>query len=199
MYDGLPNMSDEEISNQVSTDIWNDIEIVLKPDTPDGLVFYIGPDVNPHYGMSNINDLSKALLSVYSLSGQDSPDFLAIYLSRGRITFEFNAGDGVTTVTSKHQLHMDKWQVVKVSRTGLLAEIQVDNRPRVSIIGQGAFTQVDLQMPPKNSPCKYHPFGLELFRFPFRKGTSTLAACQTLTTQVLISTWINPSADVSKR
>ena len=33
MYDGLPTLSDEEISNQVSSDIWNDIEIVLKPDT----------------------------------------------------------------------------------------------------------------------------------------------------------------------
>ena len=43
---------------------------------------------------------------------------------------------------SHHPLKLNHWHTVKVSRTGLLAEIQVDRQRRVSHIGAGAFTQV---------------------------------------------------------
>ena len=39
-------------------------------------------------------------------------------------------------------MKLNRWHTVKVSRTGLLAEIQVDRQRRVSHIGAGAFTQV---------------------------------------------------------
>ena len=43
---------------------------------------------------------------------------------------------------SHHPLKLNEWHTVKISRTGLLAEIQVDRQRRVSHIGAGAFTQV---------------------------------------------------------
>ena len=43
---------------------------------------------------------------------------------------------------SHHPLKLNHWHTVKVSRTGLLAEILVDRQRRVSHIGAGAFTQV---------------------------------------------------------
>ena len=43
---------------------------------------------------------------------------------------------------SHHPLSLNDWHKIKVSRTGLLAEIEVDQQKRVSHIGAGAFTQV---------------------------------------------------------
>ena len=43
---------------------------------------------------------------------------------------------------SHHPLSLNEWHKIKVSRTGLLAEIEVDQQKRVSHIGAGAFTQV---------------------------------------------------------
>ena len=96
--------------------IWNEIEVVLKPAALDGLYFYIG----------------------------DETDFLALYLRQGFAVFEFNAGDGATAVQSRSPLKLGKWHTVRVSRTGLLAEIKVDRQRRITKIGQGAFTQVSL-------------------------------------------------------
>ena len=39
-------------------------------------------------------------------------------------------------------MSLNDWHKIKVSRTGLLAEIEVDQQKRVSHIGAGAFTQV---------------------------------------------------------
>ena len=44
--------------------------------------------------------------------------------------------------SSHHPLSLNDWHKIKVSRTGLLAEIEVDQQKRVSHIGAGAFTQV---------------------------------------------------------
>ena len=73
-------------------------------------------------------------------------DFLAVYLDNSmHVVFAFDAGDGLSAVTSRHPLKVDRWQSVKIYRTGLLAEIQVDDGYRVSTIGKGAFTQVILR------------------------------------------------------
>ena len=86
-------------------------------------MFYIGPD---DYTAADGNN-----------------DFLAVYLDNSKhVVFAFDAGDGMSAVTSRHPLNLDRWQSVKIYRTGLLAEIQVDDGYRVSKIGKGAFTQV---------------------------------------------------------
>ena len=90
------------------------------------LLFYIGPD---DYTAADGNN-----------------DFLAVYLDNSKhVVFAFDAGDGMSAVTSRHPLNLDRWQSVKIYRTGLLAEIQVDDGYRVSKIGKGAFTQVILR------------------------------------------------------
>ena len=89
-------------------------------------MFYIGPD---DYTAADGNN-----------------DFLAVYLDNSKhVVFAFDAGDGMSAVTSRHPLNLDRWQSVKIYRTGLLAEIQVDDGYRVSKIGKGAFTQVILR------------------------------------------------------
>ena len=89
-------------------------------------MFYIGPD---DYTAADGNN-----------------DFLAVYLDNSNhVVFAFDAGDGMSAVTSRHPLNLDRWQSVKIYRTGLLAEIQVDDGYRVSKIGKGAFTQVILR------------------------------------------------------
>ena len=89
-------------------------------------MFYIGPD-----------DYTAA---------DGNSDFLAVYLDNSKhVVFAFDAGDGMSAVTSRHPLNLDRWQSLKIYRTGLLAEIQVDDGYRVSKIGKGAFTQVKLR------------------------------------------------------
>jgi hypothetical protein len=39
-------------------------------------------------------------------------------------------------------LKLDRWHVVRISRTGLLAEVQVNDKKRVAQLANGAFTQV---------------------------------------------------------
>jgi hypothetical protein len=54
--------------------LWNEFELVLKPEAEDGLILYNG----------NNND--------------GVGDFLALFLSRGFVEFAFDNGDGVTLV-----------------------------------------------------------------------------------------------------
>ena len=57
-----------------SSPLWNDLDMVLKPEDEDGLIMYNG----------NNND--------------GSGDFLALFLSRGFVEFAFDNGDSVTLV-----------------------------------------------------------------------------------------------------
>ena len=65
-----------------------------------------------------------------------NPCFLVVFL------FINEENHSLIFFRSHHPLKVDEWHTVKVSRTGLLAEIQVDKQRRVSHIGAGAFTQV---------------------------------------------------------
>ena len=74
---------------------------------------------------------------------------------------------------SHHPLKLNEWHTVKVSRTGLLAEIQVDRQRRVSHIGAGAFTQV--------STSEYNVYigGVPTFDFvsPYIPVTKSFQGC----------------------
>lgn len=107
---------------QGQSPLWNEFELVLRPTSQDGLILYHGDNI-----LSNFNT-----------------DFLAIFLSRGFVEFAFDAGDGVTLVRSSTPLKLGRWHVVKISRTSLLAEIQVDDKRPVAQIATGAFTQVTI-------------------------------------------------------
>ena len=82
---------------------------------------------------------------------------MAVFLSQGYIEFAFDAGDGVTVVKSPNPLAINRWHRVRVTRTGLLAEIQVNDRKRVAQLATGAFTQV---IPFANQKWQYILFAL---------------------------------------
>ena len=57
-----------------SSPLWNDFEVVIRPEAEDGIILYNGND------------------------GSREDDFLALFLSRGFAEFTFDNGDGVTIV-----------------------------------------------------------------------------------------------------
>lgn len=101
--------------------LWNDFELVIRPTEDNGLILYNGDRSNPN------------------------GDFVAVFLSQGYIEFAFDAGDGATVVRSSSPLKLNRWHRVRVTRTGLLAEVQVNDRKRVAQLAAGAFTQVILR------------------------------------------------------
>ena len=54
--------------------LWNDLEVVIRPEAEDGLILYNGN------------------------SNEGSGDFLALFLSRGFVEFAFDNGDAYTIV-----------------------------------------------------------------------------------------------------
>lgn len=99
---------------------WLDVEVILKPTAADGLLLYNGHRTD---GIG---------------------DFMALYLSEGFVEFSFDLGTGSTTVKSQERISMGEWHRIRISRTGRLAILFVDNQIPVEVISQGAFTQLSL-------------------------------------------------------
>ncbi|XP_018328441.1 pikachurin [Agrilus planipennis] len=99
---------------------WLDLEIVLKPNTPNGLVLYNGHRVDG-FG-----------------------DFMALYLNQGFVEFMYDLGTGFAIVRSDHKVSLGEWHEIKVSRTGRLAILEVDNQIPAEVMSPGAFTQLSL-------------------------------------------------------
>ena len=75
IYAGFPNID--------ASPLWNEFEFVIRPKSPNGLIFYNGNDMEA--------DSSK-------VTDVNSEDFLAVFISKGYLEFAFNAGDGITMI-----------------------------------------------------------------------------------------------------
>lgn len=69
---------------------------------------------------------------------------MSLYLTEGHVEFAYDLGTGAATLTSEHPVSMGEWHVVKVSRTGRLAILAVDNQTPTEVLSPGAFTQLSL-------------------------------------------------------
>ncbi|CAH2010765.1 unnamed protein product [Acanthoscelides obtectus] len=101
---------------------WLELSVALKPTAPDGLVAYNGRRAD------------------------GSGDFMALYLREGHVEFAYDLGTGSAAATSRRRVQMGEWHQIKVSRTGRLAVLIVDDQPMVEALSPGAFTQLSLPL-----------------------------------------------------
>nr|XP_018904138.1 PREDICTED: pikachurin-like [Bemisia tabaci] len=101
---------------------WLDMKLVIKPTAEDGVILYNGR------------------------RGDGVGDFMAVYISEGRIYFTFDLGTGAATVRSEERVSLGEWHEVVVSRTGRLAVLEVDEGPASHELSPGAFTQLSLPL-----------------------------------------------------
>ncbi|KAL0278979.1 UNVERIFIED_CONTAM: hypothetical protein PYX00_000637 [Menopon gallinae] len=99
---------------------WLDIQVTLKPTAEDGIILYNGHRTD---GVG---------------------DFMAIYILGGHLEFTFDLGTGSVTIRLEKPVSMGEWHELRLSRTGRLAILQVDNQSPVHALAPGAFTQLSL-------------------------------------------------------
>ncbi|CAG9821107.1 unnamed protein product [Phaedon cochleariae] len=99
---------------------WLDFDVTFKPTAPDGLIIYNG----------------------HRIDGTN--DFMALYMDDGFVEFGYDLGTGSVTARSQYRLPLSEWHQVRVSRTGRLAILSVDNQLPVDVLSPGAFTQLSL-------------------------------------------------------
>ncbi|XP_044575810.1 pikachurin-like [Cotesia glomerata] len=101
---------------------WLELSVTLKPMTQDGVILY-----NGHHSDA-------------------TGDFIALYLSSGHVQFTFDLGTGPATLRSESPVQLGEWLEIRVSRTGRLASLEVENEPAQEILAPGAFTQLSLPL-----------------------------------------------------
>lgn len=101
---------------------WLELAVTLKPTAADGVILY-----NGHHSDA-------------------TGDFIALYLSSGYVQFTFDLGTGPATLRSENPVALGEWVEVRVSRTGRLASLEVENDPPQDILAPGAFTQLSLPL-----------------------------------------------------
>ncbi|XP_034177837.1 pikachurin [Osmia lignaria lignaria] len=101
---------------------WLELAVTLKPTTSDGVILY-----NGHHSDA-------------------TGDFIALYLSSGHVQFTFDLGTGPATLRSENPVRLGEWVEVRVSRTGRLASLEVEDDPPQEILAPGAFTQLSLPL-----------------------------------------------------
>ncbi|KAJ8673437.1 hypothetical protein QAD02_004699 [Eretmocerus hayati] len=101
---------------------WLELAVTLQPSSPDGVILY-----NGHHSDA-------------------TGDFIALYLTQGHVQFTFDLGTGCATLRSEKPLVMGEWVEIRVSRTGRLASLEVENEPSQEIMAPGAFTQLSLPL-----------------------------------------------------
>lgn len=101
---------------------WLELSVTLKPTAPDGVILY-----NGHHSDA-------------------TGDFIALYLSSGHVQFTFDLGTGPATLRSENPVRLGDWVEVRVSRTGRLASLEVEEDPAQEILAPGAFTQLSLPL-----------------------------------------------------
>ncbi|XP_025264442.1 pikachurin [Camponotus floridanus] len=101
---------------------WLELSVTLKPTASDGVILY-----NGHHSDA-------------------TGDFIALYLSSGHVQFTFDLGTGPATLRSENPVRLGEWVEVRVSRTGRLASLEVEEDPAQEILAPGAFTQLSLPL-----------------------------------------------------
>ncbi|KAH0954021.1 hypothetical protein HN011_007523 [Eciton burchellii] len=101
---------------------WLELSVTLKPTAPDGVIVY-----NGHHSDA-------------------TGDFIALYLSSSHVQFTFDLGTGPATLRSENPVRLGEWVEVRVSRTGRLASLEVEDDPAQEILAPGAFTQLSLPL-----------------------------------------------------
>ncbi|XP_014478844.1 PREDICTED: pikachurin [Dinoponera quadriceps] len=101
---------------------WLELSVTLKPTAQDGVILY-----NGHHSDA-------------------TGDFIALYLSSGHVQFTFDLGTGPATLRSENPVRLGEWVEVRVSRTGRLASLEVEDGPAQEILAPGAFTQLSLPL-----------------------------------------------------
>lgn len=101
---------------------WLELSVTLKPTASDGVILY-----NGHHSDA-------------------TGDFIALYLSSGHVQFTFDLGTGPATLRSENPVRLGEWVEVRVSRTGRLASLEVEEDPAQEIMAPGAFTQLSLPL-----------------------------------------------------
>ncbi|CAK9822370.1 EGFLAM [Anthophora retusa] len=101
---------------------WLELAVTLKPTAADGVILY-----NGHHSDA-------------------TGDFIALYLSSGHVQFTFDLGTGPATLRSENPVRLGEWVEVRVSRTGRLASLEVEDDPPQEILAPGAFTQLSLPL-----------------------------------------------------
>ncbi|XP_043254794.1 pikachurin [Colletes gigas] len=101
---------------------WLELAVTLKPTAVDGVILY-----NGHHSDA-------------------TGDFIALYLSSGHVQFTFDLGTGPATLRSEKPVRLGDWVDVRVSRTGRLASLEVEDDPPQEILAPGAFTQLSLPL-----------------------------------------------------
>ncbi|XP_023246649.1 pikachurin-like [Copidosoma floridanum] len=101
---------------------WLELAVTLKPSAPDGVILY-----NGHHSDA-------------------TGDFIALYLAQGHVQFTFDLGTGCATLRSERPIKLDEWIEIRVSRTGRLASLEVEDDPAIEMMAPGAFTQLSLPL-----------------------------------------------------
>ena len=101
---------------------WLELALVLKPSSPDGVILY-----NGHHSDA-------------------TGDFIALYLSAGHVQFTFDLGTGPATLRSESPVRLGEWLDIRVSRTGRLASLEVEQEAPQQVLAPGAFTQLSLPL-----------------------------------------------------
>ncbi|XP_072391898.1 pikachurin-like [Diabrotica undecimpunctata] len=99
---------------------WLDLDVTFKPTAPDGLLIYNGHRID------------------------GSGDFIGLYLDNGYVVFTYNLGTGSVSVKSQYSVIIGEWHQLRISRTGRLAILSVDNQLPMEVLSPGAFTQLSL-------------------------------------------------------
>ncbi|XP_066257439.1 pikachurin-like [Euwallacea similis] len=99
---------------------WLDLEITFKPTLSDGLIIYNGHRID------------------------GTGDFMGVYLNDGFVEFAYDLGTGAALIRSHERVLLSEWHEVRLSRTGRLAILTVDNQLPVEVLAPGAFTQLSL-------------------------------------------------------
>ncbi|XP_043475420.1 pikachurin isoform X1 [Leptopilina heterotoma] len=101
---------------------WLELAVTLKPTARNGVILY-----NGHHSDA-------------------TGDFIALYLSGGHVQFTFDLGTGPATLRSESPVKLGEWVEVRVSRTGRLASLEIEEEPAQEILAPGAFTQLSLPL-----------------------------------------------------
>ncbi|XP_056640683.1 pikachurin [Diorhabda sublineata] len=99
---------------------WLDLDVTFKPTAPDGLLLYNGHRID------------------------GGGDFVGLYLEKSFLIFKYNLGTGSVAVKSQYRVSMGEWHQLRISRTGRLAILTVDNQLPMEVLSPGAFTQLSL-------------------------------------------------------